>query len=195
MRGLIYKIVHSQSDLVYVGMTTNTLAKRWQQHKLTCTTDKKISIYTHMRQYGIEQFKIMLIKEYDVVDKKHLRMYETLWINKLRCVNIVPSFNPIPNDKIRKLYRLNNKEKIEDVDKIYRENHKSEKALYDKEYRERNRSRLCSDKKQYRGANKEILSVKKAEKIICECGGTWTKGHGFSRHQHTQKHQQWANSQ
>ncbi|GMF36438.1 unnamed protein product [Phytophthora lilii] len=48
-----------------------------------------VSIFEHFDRHGIEQFKIILIKEYEVADKTHLRAYEQLWINKLRhsCVN------------------------------------------------------------------------------------------------------------
>lgn len=102
MIGRIYKIVHSQSDIVYVGITMDRLSKRWTAHKNLYVKEKcknsNITIYEHMVKHGVDQFKIMLIKEYDVIDSNHLKVYETLWMNKLKCVNKIPSFNPM-NEK------------------------------------------------------------------------------------------------
>ncbi|TYZ58415.1 hypothetical protein PybrP1_004247 [[Pythium] brassicae (nom. inval.)] len=102
MVGRIYKIVHSQSDVVYVGMTMNSLSKRWTTHKKLYNEEKNqnsnITIYEYMVKHSVDQFKILLIKEYDVIDRKHLKVYETLWMNKLKCVNKLLSFNPM-NDK------------------------------------------------------------------------------------------------
>ena len=78
MIGRIYKIVHLQSDIYYIGMTTNLLCKRWSSYKSDYNKENhsKISIYPYMIKFGIENFKILLIKEYDVVYKQHLKVYE-----------------------------------------------------------------------------------------------------------------------
>ena len=201
MRGLVYKIVHSQSDICYVGMTTSTLTKRWQHHKSDCNSERHADcvIYKYMRQHGIEQFKIMLIKEYNIVDKKHLRVYETLWINKLRCVNKNISFNPTPKIQFKRQYNKNNKGRISKYNKLYSETHKEEKIVYDKQYREANKDTISDYKKQYREANKETISdymkqynkvnketisQKRAEKITCECGAVISK-RNKARHERT----------
>ena len=31
--GKVYKIIHKQSNIIYVGSTFNTLRDRWQRHK------------------------------------------------------------------------------------------------------------------------------------------------------------------
>jgi len=86
-------MVHNQSNVVYVGSTFNQLKKRWAQHKSQFKTDpSEISIYSYFKKHGIENFKIVLIKEYEVSsknlqDKKHLSVYETLWIKKLNAIN------------------------------------------------------------------------------------------------------------
>ena len=82
--GKIYKIIHNQSDLIYIGSTISTLRDRFYQHKksLSCIISKYFS------KYGIENFKIILIKEYKICDRTHLEMYEQLWINKMKCINI-----------------------------------------------------------------------------------------------------------
>jgi hypothetical protein len=42
-----------------------------------------------MRELGIENFDMQLIKCYNVFDRQHLRAYEQLWINKLNSINII----------------------------------------------------------------------------------------------------------
>jgi len=87
--GRIYKIIHNQSNIVYVGSTFNLLRQRWQKHKQNFLHNRKnsCSIFNYFEKYGIENFKIILIKEYQIVDKYHLRAYEQLWINKLKSIN------------------------------------------------------------------------------------------------------------
>ena len=55
-----------------------------------------------------------------------------------------------------------------------------------KEYR-----RDTKQDKKYREKHKEELKSKKAKKYKCECGGSWTAGHGKERHLKTIKHQTW----
>lgn len=86
--GRIYRIQHVQSRICYVGSTFNMLRDRWRQHKSDFNRylDGKhggISIYPYFEEYNIENFKMILIKEYEVVDRQHLEMYEQLWVNRL----------------------------------------------------------------------------------------------------------------
>ena len=121
--GKIYKIIHSQSDIVYIGSTFNTLRNRWTKHKIQSTT----SISKYIQEFGSDQFKIILIKEYEVIDRIHLQMYEQLWINKTKCINIQPSFK-IPILKKEKRYSYMKDYRIE-----YREKNKemlNEIAIY-----------------------------------------------------------------
>ena len=72
-------------------------------------------IFDYFEKYGIENFKIILIKSYNVVrthqkDHKHLHAYELLWINKTKnCCNKLLTFNPL----------LFNKYKIKEYQKKY----------------------------------------------------------------------------
>ena len=55
--------------------------------------------------YGIQNFKIILIKEYMVYrehkkDHRHLFVYEQLWINKMKCINIQCAINPLKYNKL-----------------------------------------------------------------------------------------------
>ncbi|GMF38340.1 unnamed protein product [Phytophthora lilii] len=90
MIGKIYKIIHNQSNIIYIGSTFNDLKGRFAQHKADYKRKHNISIYEYFERYGIENFKIILIKEYEVIDRRHLEVYEQLWINKLKPINKAP---------------------------------------------------------------------------------------------------------
>lgn len=99
--GRVYKIVNKESNITYIGSTFLKLNKRWRKHKNTLRKGG-CSIALYLQIYGIENFNIELIKEYNVVCKMHLRAYEQLWMNKLTCINkqqAIPSLYKYMNDK------------------------------------------------------------------------------------------------
>lgn len=180
MIGKIYKIVHLQSDLYYIGMTTNTLTKRWQSYKCDYNKDNhsKISIYPYMIKYGIENFKILLIKEYEVCDKQHLKVFETLWINKLNSINKVPSFNPMT---------YKNKKFKKHLDHICYLKNREERILKVRNYANNNKDKIKERNKLYREKNKDKIKERKSIKYICECG-IESLYEGKARHERSQRH-------
>ncbi|EEY62146.1 uncharacterized protein PITG_14040 [Phytophthora infestans T30-4] len=171
MIGSIYKIVCSQSEICYIGSTFNLLKhrmighrsqfKRWDEGKTT----SEFAIYPYFRKYGPYEFKIMLIKQYDVADRHQLHAYETLWINKFKktCVNKVPPFAP--------LKQRMQKETV-------------------KRYWKANREEINEKNKQYNELHRDRL----VEKVICECGGHY-QYRGRSYHFKSQKHIRWMEAQ
>ena len=181
MIGRIYRIIHLESELCYIGSTMNELRWRWKQHKehfnrWDTTGEGKITIFPYFREFGIDDFKMVLIKEYEVADKKHLLAYEALWMCKFKktAVNRCCPFRI--EDISRKSYRELNRSSINDKAKLYYES---------------NKDAIHAKMKAYREKNQDNLRKQKAEKMICDCGGKWTKGHGFRIHERTQKHQKW----
>lgn len=91
-RGNIYKIYFN--DIIYIGSTVFTLEKRFKEHlrdyKIYILSEglkKRISIFPYFKKYGIDNFKIELIKEYNICDRNELYAYEQLYINKIKCIN------------------------------------------------------------------------------------------------------------
>ena len=117
--GRVYKIISTQGNEVYVGSTFNTTRNRFSQHKKDYTkwesdnvkySKHNVSVNKIFEKYGKKNCKIILIKEYDVLDRLHLEVYETLWIYKLKSIN---NHIPFGIKKLRsKQYREQNKEKI-----------------------------------------------------------------------------------
>jgi hypothetical protein len=169
--GKVYKIICTQSNDVYVGSTFNTLRDRWRDHKNSFkdSLNKKnmeCSIYPYFKQYGIENFKIILIKEYNVYDRKELLVYETLWVCKLKSINKLYPFS-IKTLK-NKQYRKDNKEQI------------LEKG---KQHYQQNKERILEQHKQNYEKNKD----KYQEKFNCDCGGKYTFKNKLT-HIKTKKH-------
>jgi len=140
--GHIYKIIcNLDSSFCYIGSTFNQLRQRWQGHKQDYKDKKgKLSIHEYFEKYGIENFKIIKIKSYNVIrehkkDYKHLHAYETLWISKTKnCVNKLLPFNPLKKEKKKErnkeYYEKNNKDKVREYKKKYSENNKDKKKEY-----------------------------------------------------------------
>jgi hypothetical protein len=115
-------------------------------------------------KYGVENCKIILIKEYQVVaankrDKRHLNIYESLWIYKLRAINVnVPASNILCKEYLKK----------------FREKNKQEKRDYSSKYYEENKEKLKPQQRDYYAANREyILEQQKIrfDKLLnCSCG-------------------------
>jgi glucose-6-phosphate isomerase len=155
MIGRVYKIICSQTNDIYIGSTTTELRFRFAKHK------NKSSIYLNelFDKYGKDQFKIILIKEYNIIDKEHLLALEQLWINKLKPINKQCSFQPL-RDRHHEIYHNN-------------DHHKQKR----KEYYQRNKEIIKERTKQ----NKNITIVN------CGCGGSYRMDNK-ARHLKTKKH-------
>tara|TARA_R110000868_G_scaffold188422_1_gene431167 strand:+ start:4 stop:486 length:483 start_codon:yes stop_codon:yes gene_type:complete len=130
--GKVYKIMYIGNEnisITYIGSTMNTLRNKWYYHG----KQNGCSIYPYFEEFGIDNFKIFLIKEYKVYDRKHLLMYEQLYINKLNCININNPFQPLRNEQ-RKEYSINNKDKNREDNRKYRENNKDKIKERKKQY-------------------------------------------------------------
>ena len=180
--GKVYKIICSQSNDVYIGSTFNTLRDRWMEHKNRYRVYQKdpsrsMSIHKYFDKYGIENFKIILIKEYEVVDRKHLESKEQLWLNKLKNINKNSAFNVIPKlaQQISKYnYKLKNKDKIQ-------------------EYYENNKNKIKEKIKEYYEKNKDKVRINQSEKKKCQICNCEVRKGAFKRHEKTKKHLQSLN--
>ena len=155
--GKVYRITKNDDpNINYVGSTFTTLRQRWNIHKKNDCSIKK-----YFDEYGIDKFKIILIKEYEVFaenqkDTKQLRAYEQLWINKFRlkdcCINKYDAIGLLSKEKLKE-YKINNREEILEKAKEYRENNKDKI----REYRENNKDKIREYHKEYYENNKDKI--------------------------------------
>lgn len=81
--GYIYKISNTINSQLYIGKTSNSLSKRWNEHLSSskdCTINSKL--YNAMRKYGSDKFKIDILEECnnEVLNQKeieYIRKYDT----------------------------------------------------------------------------------------------------------------------
>lgn len=171
--GRIYKIISGQGNECYVGSTFDELNYRFRGHKRKYNEWKNgkrtLTTSFHLfEKYGMDNCKCILIKEYDVIDRKHLNIYEGLWIRKLE-KNVVNKIFPFCILKLT--------EKM---------NHKN--------YTEKNREKINEKRRKKYEKNKDEINMKSSEKINCDCGSIIRRG-SKSRHKKTKKHQNWLNNQ
>ncbi len=175
--GRVYIIIYNLNPKIfYIGSTYNILKQRFSKHKSHFVEGKNCSIYPYFEKYGIENFTMKLIKEYQVVrehakDNKHLSVYETLWINKIKGnVNKALPFNPL-----KKLDRL-----------IYRENHRESELIRAKKHYETNKKVINENRKINYKENQVAMRVKQNAKKECPFCKKMMNGSNLSRHIKTQ---------
>ena len=104
-KGFIYQIFANEDpEMRYIGSSTLTREReRFQQHKKNYNNWKKfpnktkLMVYDIFEKYGIDKCSWKVIKRYEFVDRKHLLAYETLWQNKLKCINKTIPFQILKN--------------------------------------------------------------------------------------------------
>jgi group I intron endonuclease len=74
--GKIYKIVNSVDNLIYIGSTKTTLSRRMTEHRSRGKKHQALKLYTHFALHGIENFRIVLIENYEYDTKDQLRARE-----------------------------------------------------------------------------------------------------------------------
>ncbi|CAC9613843.1 hypothetical protein [uncultured Gammaproteobacteria bacterium] len=82
--GIIYLVTNKYNEKIYIGLTIQSLKRRWKYHVEQSASNKiknKLSLHEAIRQYGEESFKIEKIDS--GCTKKDLEAKERLWIKKL----------------------------------------------------------------------------------------------------------------
>ena len=100
--GKIYKLVNDINDNIYIGSTTQLLCKRMAWHRTKSKTGTS-NLYNHMREIGIEQFKIILIENYSCNSKNELEARERYYIEFLKS-----KLNMVIPTRTDKEYKENN---------------------------------------------------------------------------------------
>jgi hypothetical protein len=198
-KGIVYKIVCNLSDVVYIGSTFNKLRHRWSQHKhefkrWLVGKGGCFSIFPYFKEHGIKNFTIIKIKEYTVYrennkDRRHLSVYEQLWINKTKCVN---KYNPI-QFLYKNQYYNNNREAILIKAKEYQLKNKDKISAKAKEYYNINRGAISTKVKEYCDTNRDKIRERQKVKHTCKCGSNYTQVNK-KRHLKTQKHKKYVAS-
>ena len=141
-------------DIFYIGSTTKTLKDRWSSHRVHFRKwlredTGELSIFKYFKEYGFSSFEIVEIKRVIICDWQHLLAHEQLAINKNKCVNKLPCFNPV--------WRQN---KIDKYNEYYAANRDQILAYQNEKF-------TCECGGKYTRSNKNIhLETKKHKKFV-----------------------------
>jgi hypothetical protein len=83
-KGIIYKVKNKINSKVYIGLTTQKLIVRFNRHKYDAVKGSNTKLHRAMRKYGIENFKIRIIKE--TTNRYKLRKLEIKYIKKYNSI-------------------------------------------------------------------------------------------------------------
>lgn len=79
----VYKITNKLNGMLYIGITTCSLEKRWREHKCATRSGLDTPLYNAMRKHGLGAFEISLVyegvsrEEIEVVEKGLIAQYGT----------------------------------------------------------------------------------------------------------------------
>jgi group I intron endonuclease len=81
----VYLITNQKTSKRYVGCTTSTLKRRWQQHVATARNGSPYLLHKSLRKHGKEVFRIEILEVIPGTHEDLLRA-EVAWIRRLDCV-------------------------------------------------------------------------------------------------------------
>jgi hypothetical protein len=159
--GKIYKLICDNSDLIYIGSTTQPLYKRLNQHKKRKDCSCK-------KLFELGNVKIILIEDFKCKNKENLMKREQYYIDKYKN-NIINTINAYTDkkdyyikyynnnkDKIKDYY-INNKDKNKEYQKEYYNNNKNNI----KDYYNNNKDKVLPRQKEYKNNNKDKIKIQK----------------------------------
>jgi hypothetical protein len=170
---IIYRIFSDNCDYVYVGSTTNFVARK-AKHKSNYTLENSksynLKVYQTIRENGgWDNFKMLEIEEYPCENSKQSRKREQYWIDFYKSnLNTCKAFVAETKKEYNKQYQFEHAEEIKQQTKQYRvENAEQIKQQKAKDYQ----------------LHKEELN----QKITCECGAIISKQY-LTTHKKSKKH-------
>lgn len=170
-KGKIYTIRCKTDDtLIYVGSTTQSLARRWGKHKNYSNTEinKNRLIYTTINN-NWDNWYIELYELYPCSCKIELCRKEGEIIRLIGSLNkeiagrTQQEWNADNKDK-RTKWNEDNKDKMKELKKQNYEKNKEKRKEQKKQNYEKNKEKYTEYQKEYREANKEKIAKKAKEK-------------------------------
>jgi predicted GIY-YIG superfamily endonuclease len=84
-RGRIYLLRCRATGLCYIGLTTNSIERRFEYHKHRALGGSRTLLHSAIRKYGAEQFDLELLETVD--DEMALAQREKFWISELETLH------------------------------------------------------------------------------------------------------------
>ena len=156
--GRIYTIRCKIDDtLIYVGSTTQPLAKRWAEHRSKSKKDNTRKLYQSINNNWGEWY-IELYEEYPCDNREQLNKREGEIIRLIGNLNV--KIEGRTKKEYYKEYHQNHREELLEAKRQYRINNKEYTKEYGKKYREEHKEELLAKN---RARNKEHYNMKQRE--------------------------------
>ncbi len=136
----VYKIVNEVNNMIYIGSTSQSLSKRFSEHKYDCNRGSQLKIHQYMRQIGIEHFKIYELSSGYVNSQSDMLKMEQLQINRFKKDELLNESHVDSNS----------------ISAIYKKTYRANNPLYVEEQRIKNREKM----RLKRALNKKIKNTK-----------------------------------
>jgi hypothetical protein len=187
--GKIYVIRNHINDKVYVGSTTQSLSKRWGEHKKIIRThnEKQKKLIEAYKSVGVENFYIELVEDHPCENKEQLTAREGYYIRQFDSYN--NGLNGNIAGRSKKQWLVDNEDERKTYLQQYKKDNEEHLKQYYKDYKSTHRERYSKQGKEYYRKNREKYN----EIIVCECGVEITKG-SLLRHKKSKKHQNYLSS-
>ncbi len=182
--GKIYTVRFNNSNEIYIGSTTQSLAVRFGGHKRNNTSLYKLIKSKYNDDWSVCYYE--LYENYSCNNKEELCKKEGEIIRQFKKDENYDCINKKIEARSDKQYKEDNIDKIKEYNKQYNKQYK-------KQYMIDNADKLKAEKQQYYQKNKEKISTDRKEKISCACGSCINKG-DLSQHYKSQKHKKYLAS-
>ena len=158
-RGKIYTIRSHQTELFYIGSTTNTLVKRFSNHKAEFKRDTLSSTSKDILKF--EDAYIELLEDYPCENKNQLNRREGERIREFRdsCVNIGIA------GRTKKEYYTENKERENERSRLYKSENKERENERSRLYYVENKVKLNKRRNIYRLKKKTLGSLETLQNL------------------------------
>jgi hypothetical protein len=177
--GKIYKIINLLDETkIYVGSTCKLLCQRMATHRQDAK-NKNLKLYLEMRASCINNFKIILIENYQCNNKEELRRREQYWIEQLKPFynnykafqteeQLKASKQTIEYKENMKKYRLTEKYKSYQKNYSRTEKYKENKKIYQQTEKYKENKKIYQQTEKYKEKKKIYYINKKFEKLVLE---------------------------
>ena len=191
--GMVYKIMNSINNDIYVGSTIRTLNQRFSGHKLDHKGEDRRNyngkLYTAMRELDIDNFSIHLLECINFEDKSILLICEQKHIDELKpAYNTNNSYNIHPRGSAES----NHRHYVNSIAKRTDER-KEEIKEYVKNWTTENKAQVVEYKKQLYIKDKAAIQEKRRNTpmVSCPCSTKQFKEYNKSVHIKCKAHKAW----
>jgi len=186
-KGKIYTIRFHNSNEIYIGSTTQSLAVRFGGHKRT-DNSAVYKVINNKYDGNWEECYYELYENYSCNNKEELCKKEGEIIRKFKDDENYDCLNHLIAGRTDKEYYSDNINIIKDKMKLYKNKNKEQIKEQSKIYYQHNVDKIKEKDKDYYDNNKEKILEKQSVKVNCDCGSYVRKGY-LSRHYKSKIHQ------